>query len=173
MMGKVRVQAHPPSVATLVEARDLVPGLWRGRIIDAQILFTAQLGRGVAHSDADLLEPAGTHLPDGVRRAGDRSYGDLSGHAHTKRGGQHRVLAGQLDGPKWLRGQSSEVPEVGKCSVIIPHGALQPGRCRAPFHPRSGYYVHPPRQIDESPSDQAERASLDGVGDIEIGRAHV
>src|SRR3954470_5344733 len=55
MMRKIRVQAHPATVAAAIESGNLVPQLFRWCAIQAHVALAAKLDRGVAHIDTDAL----------------------------------------------------------------------------------------------------------------------
>ena len=89
VVRKVGVVAHPATVASPVDAGDLVPQVGRWSVVDPEIALAAEFDGSVARIDANLLARPATQPPNLGRDQSRRRDGHLGRRSDPERRRQH------------------------------------------------------------------------------------
>jgi hypothetical protein len=123
MVREIGVQPDIAPIAALIEAGDRFPDIARRLAVDAHVTVGAELGRGMARIDGNLLRRQAARLAEGGGCHGAGGNARLSRRRDAKRGWQHRVAAGKGDAPRQHRIEPGEAEQVFENRRLSQHGA--------------------------------------------------
>ena len=109
VMREIGVNAHETPIARAIDAKQRIE---RAVVFafDAEIALAAKFDRGVAHIDGHILRAASSLSPDFGGRERTGGDGRLRDRPHGERGGQCRLVTGQVHSVEGRRFAPAERP---------------------------------------------------------------